>query len=61
MVFPCEAERVILGEEVKEAMTFENKADSEENERTAKFFDSYIDELASRMEGEIRIITWLND
>ncbi|XP_078364127.1 uncharacterized protein LOC144648453 [Oculina patagonica] len=51
-VFPNEAEKVILAEEVKELLTFEDRNSNEKNERTAEFFGVYIDELERETRGE---------
>lgn len=51
VAFPCEADKVILAEEVKELMTFEERRDSEQNERTAQFYEFYIDELEAGVKG----------
>lgn len=53
VVFPREAEKVILAEEVKELLSFENRRDNEQNRRTAEFYESYIDELEVGMKGLI--------
>ena len=37
VVFPRESDKVILAKEVKDLMTFEDRMDSEQNERTARF------------------------
>ena len=51
VVFPCESDKVILAEEVKELMTFEDRRDSEQNERTTRFYEFYIDELEAGVKG----------
>ena len=53
VVFPREAERVILADEVKELMTFEDRSENEQNGRTAEFYESYIDELEVGIKGWI--------
>lgn len=57
VVFPREADKVILAEEVKELMTFEDRRDNEQNERTAQFYEFYIDELEAGVKGYIYIKT----
>ena len=51
VVFPRESDKVILAEEVKELITFEDRRDSEQNERTARFYEFYIDELEAGVKG----------
>ena len=46
-------ERVILAEEVKELMTFEDRSENEQNGRTVEFYESYIDELEVGIKGWI--------
>ena len=53
VVFPREAERVILADEVKELMTDEDRGENEQNGRTAEFYESYIDELEVGIKGWI--------
>lgn len=61
VVFPREADKVILAEEVKELMTFEDRRDSEQNERTAQFYEFYIDELEAGVKGYIYIYIYQNN
>ena len=53
VVFPREAERVILADEVKELINFEDRSENEQNGRTAEFYESYIDELEVGIKGWI--------
>ena len=51
VIFPHESDKVILAEEVRELMTFEDRSSSEQNERTAQFYEFYIDELEAGVKG----------
>ena len=51
VAFPRESDKVILAEEVRELMTFEDRRDSERHERTAQFYELYIDELEAGVKG----------
>ena len=51
VVFPRESDKVILAKEVKDLMTFEDRMDSEQHERTAQFSALYIDELEAGVKG----------
>ena len=55
VVFPRESDKVILAKEVKDLMTFEDRRDSEQNERTARFCEFYVDELEAGVKGKIDI------
>ena len=54
-VFPRESDKVILAKEVKDLMTFEDRRDSEQDERTARFCEFYVDELEAGVKGKIDI------
>lgn len=60
-VFPNEAEKVILAEEVKELLTLEDRNSNEKNERTAEFFGVYIDELERETRGKTSIENNMSD
>ena len=50
-VFPRESDKVILAKKVKDLMTLEDRRDSEQNERTARFCEFYVDELEAGVKG----------
>ena len=43
-VFPTDAERVVSGKEIKDAFSFEDNL-NEEQQRTVEFFKTYIDDV----------------
>ncbi|XP_015768058.1 PREDICTED: uncharacterized protein LOC107346752 [Acropora digitifera] len=50
LAFPTEKDRKINKEEVKACLQFDGKEANVDNERTAAFFEHYIDELNGRKE-----------
>lgn len=50
IIFPREAERRIIGIEMKNLVMYDGLEECEDNERVANFFIKYIDELESRTE-----------
>ena len=52
IVFPTEAERHILADELLKALEFDNEHSDINTSKTADFFTQYIKELESRTEGK---------
>ena len=57
IVFPREAERIIMSKDIQKSMSFDDKDNEGDNKRAADFFVSYMKEIDERVEGKMCTVT----